>query len=277
VRTKLIPPCILACGLLATPALADEVAVLEDPSGDDDGHGKVVYPTDAVYERGSFDLRKLTVEVDGDEATFKVRLGSKIKDPWRSKEWDGNGFSVQMAFVFLDTDGKPGSGFTKGLPGLNVAFDPAGALDKVVVISPQPPKRIRSETEQKAKEFEEAIVIPKKTRARGKELLAVVKTADLGGKPAATWGYQVVIQSNEGYPSPKDFLTRKINEYEGPHRCGGGNDYDCDPHALDVLAGTAQGVAAEKDAQHKVRGAFTCNPDGTGTHAVLPMIVPARR
>ncbi len=271
---------ILALGpacLLAAPAAADEVVVLEDPSGDDDGSGKVVYPTDAVYERGSFDLRKLTVDVDGDDTKLSIRLGTKVKDPWNSKEWDGNGFSVQMVFVFLDTDGKPGSGFDRGLPGLNVTFDPAGAWDRVVVLSPQPPKRIRSEIEQKAGEFAKAIVIPRKTRARGKEIFGLVKTADLGGKPTAGWGYQVVVQSNEGYPSPTDFLTRKVNEYEGPHRFGGGSDYDCDPHAIDILVAPAKGTDAEKAGQHEVLGAHVCKPDGSGTQAVLPMIVPARR
>lgn len=274
------PLCGCACAfalLAAAPARADEVVVLEDPAGDDDGPGKYVYPTDDAYDKGAFDLRSLTVSVDGDEVEFRVRVGTKVKDPWRSKEWQGNGFSVQMVLVFLDTDGKPGSGFTKSLPGLNVEFDPAGAWDRVVLLSPQPEKRIRSEIEQKAKDFEKGIVIPKRTKARGKEIIGTVDAAALGGKPTAAWGYQVVVQSNEGYPAPTDFLVRKVNEYEGPHRFGGGSDYDCDPHVLDMLVAPARGTDAEKVGQHQVLGGYTCKPDGTGKQAVLPMVVPAKR
>ena len=249
--------------------------MLEDPAGDDDGPGKYVYPTDPIYERASFDLRKLTVSPGKDTTEFRVRLGAKIKDPWRSKEWDGNGFSLQMIFVFLDTT--PGQGRTEGVPGLNVQFDPKAAWDKVVILSPQPAKRIRSEINGKAASIAEDVVIPIKTRARGKEIIAVVSTKDLGGVPVAGWGYQVVVQSNEGYPASTDVLTRKINEYEGPHRFGGGSDYDCDPHVLDVLVAPAKGSDAEKVGQHTVLSAHTCDAEGKGKRAVLPMVVPAQR
>ena len=43
------------------------------------------------------------------------------------------------------------------------------------------------------------------------------------------------MQSNEGFPDGKDLLTRKVNEYEGQHRFGGGTDTDCDPHVIDIL------------------------------------------
>ena len=36
--------------------------------------------------------------------------------------WGGNGFSVQMAFIHIDTDHKKGSGVQDGLPGTNVRF-----------------------------------------------------------------------------------------------------------------------------------------------------------
>ncbi len=68
---------------------------------------------------------------------------------------------------------------------------------------------------------------------------------DLGGGDPASWGYQVVMQSNEGFPDKADLLTRKVNEFEGQHRFGGGTDYDCDPHVMDILAGAGTGDASE--------------------------------
>ena len=84
----------------------------------------------------------------------------------------------------------------------------------------------------------------------------------LGEGDLTKWGYQVIMQSNEGFPDKTDLLTRKVNEYEGQHRFGGGNDGDCDPHVIDLLAGKAVGDKSEADAQHQML-AYECNDDGT--------------
>ena len=95
---------------------------------------------------------------------------------------------------------------------------------------------------------------------------------DLGAGDPAKWGFQVVMQSNEGFPDKADLLTRKVNEFEGQHRFGGGNDGDCDPHVMDCLAGKGTGDKSELDAQHKML-AYECNPDGTSKKmATLSMI-----
>ncbi len=75
------------------------------------------------------------------------------------------------------------------------------------------------------------------------------------------------MQSNEGFPDEADLLTRKVNEYEGQHRFGGGNDGDCDPHAMDVLAGKGdrrQGRdrRAEDDARLRVQPGRHSQDDG---------------
>ncbi len=65
--------------------------------------------------------------------------------------------------------------------------------------------------------------------------MAVVEQGALGGTPTPAWGYQVLMQSNEGFPAKSDLLTRKVNEFEGQHRFGGGTDYDNDPQVIDIL------------------------------------------
>jgi hypothetical protein len=84
--------------------------------------------------------------------------------------------------------------------------------------------------------------------------------ADLGEGDPATWGYQVIAQSNEGFPAETDLLTRKVNEFEGQHRYGGGTDYDCDPHVMDILGDHAW-------------LAYECEADGTPkTRATVGMV-----
>jgi carbohydrate-binding DOMON domain-containing protein len=245
--------------LAAQPALAGSV-VLEDPKGDDNGPGTYTYPTDPVYKKGSFDLTKVEIKDKGDKLQIKVHVKAKVEDPWNSRDWPtrGNGFSLQMAFLFIDKDHKKGSGHAEGLPGLNVGFKDDARWEKVVIISPQGNTRLKSEINTKAKDLKADIVLPIKVKKSGKKIIATVSKKDLG-EPQAGWGYQLVMQSNEGYPKGRALLTRAVNENRGEHRFGGGRDDDCDPHVIDILG---------KD-QHAVLKAYKC-----GQPAELPMVYP---
>ena len=264
--------------VFAAPVLAGsplKKLTLVDPAGDDNGPGKYVYPTDPVYTAKSFDLRKVEVIDKGATVEFRVTVGARIKDPWNSKDWDGNGCSLQFAQIYIDTDHKAGSGHTKALPGLNVSFDKASAWDKALIISPQGTKRLNTEIKAKARKFKKDIVLPVSVRVRGRSIVALFPKAKVG-TPAKGWGYQALVQSNEGYPSRKDLLTRKVNEYKGKHKFGGGHDFECDPHVIDMLAGSGKGGGDEKAAQHKALKGFKCDdedPEG-GTWATIPMIYP---
>lgn len=260
-----------------TPAHADgavKKVSLKDPAGDDFGPGSYTYPTNAVYTPKSFDLRGVEIVDKGKTIHFKIKLGTRIKDPWNSKSWPGggNGFSLQFVQIYIDTDHKKGSGFTKALPGLGgVQFAADQAWDKVVLISPQPRAKLALEVKYKAKAMKGAAIIPKKTQSKGKTLIAIVKKADLG-PIGAGWGFQVVVQSNEGFPAKRDILTRRVNEVRGEHRFGGGNDGTCDPHVIDILAGKAKGEKSEIAAQKKAL-AYTCGKK----IATLPMIYLDKR
>jgi carbohydrate-binding DOMON domain-containing protein len=228
----------------------------KDPTGDDNGPGTYKYPTDSVYKRGSFDLTDFTFEKKGSKADITLGFNTNLEDPWKM----GNGFSVQMAFVFIDTDGKEGSGSTDTLPGLNAKFAPEFAWEKVIVISPQQPARVKAEVGNKASSLKDNVIVPHRAKGSGRKVTATIDTAGLEGDPS-TWRFQVLVQSNEGFPSGKDLLTRKVNEYEGQHRFGGGNDGECDPHVIDLLAGEGKGEASEVKAQHEMLS-FECTEDG---------------
>jgi hypothetical protein len=249
----------------------------QDPVGDDNGPGTYKYPTDAVYKPGSFDITEFQVVPSGDQVEFRVTVKSRIEDPWDSPAWGGNGFSVQMAFIFIDTDHAAGSGVRDGMPGLNIRFAADEAWDKVVIISPQPVARVNSEVEQKAGQWKSRVVVPRITRAQGRTLIAVVDKSQLGAMPTPDWGYQVVMQSNEGFPAKSDLLTRKVNEFEGQHRFGGGTDYDNDPHVIDILVPAGGDPVAK---QHEILSKYNktvtteVKPDDL---AVVPMVYPCAK
>jgi len=245
-----------AIALLAGSALAAKVE-FKDPKGDDYGPGSYVYPTDAVYSPGSFDLVEFELEVDGENATIECTMDTRLEDPWRM----GGGFSVQMLFVFIDN--APG-GHTATPPGLNVVIDESTAWDKCIILSPQTSARVQQEVEAKAASMAGDIVIPQRVKGSRSTIEAKFKAAELGAtSDPATWKYQVFVQSNEGFPSGGDLLTRKVNEFEGQHRFGGGTDFDCDPHVMDILGDHAQ----LKD--------YECADDGsTKKHAVVKLVTP---
>lgn len=258
----------------AVNASAKTIVDMHDPKGDDKGPGTYIYPTDPVYKPGSFDIREVKIKQSGSKVIFKVKIATRITDPWDSKSWGGNGFSLQFVQVYIDS--KPNAGHCDGLPGLNVKFKPTACWEKVVLISPQGKAKLSSEIDQKAKALKKDIVIPVKTRVRGMVLTAVVKKSDLGGIPKANWGFQVIMQSNEGYPDSHDLLTRKVNEYQGKHRFGGGSDYDCDPQVLDILVPPAKGGKDEIQAQYKALK-FHCDAKGKGPLVLLPMVYPGKQ
>jgi carbohydrate-binding DOMON domain-containing protein len=255
---------VLAACVAAGAASAAGVT-FKDPVGDDKGPGTYTYPTDGVYTAGSFDLIEFSVS-EGDNPDFKVTVNDRLADPWGM----GGGFATQMVFIFIDKDA--GKGHTKSLPGLNVDFAQDSAWDKVIILSPQPASRVGAEVKAKAADLAADIVIPRRTVGSGKSISAKVKLDELGGGDPATWGYQVVVQSNEGFPDKSDLLSRKVNEFEGQHRFGGGNDADCDPHVMDILAPKAEGAPGEAQAQYDMLK-YECGADGSSVKRATLSVV----
>ena len=265
---------LLGLPLVLTTNLALAKSIeFKDPSGDDKGPGKYTYPSNAEYTKGSFDLTSLTITDKGADVEFRIGLNAKVGDPWNSKSWGGNGFSLQMVQVYINN--KKG-GFRGALPGMNVKFVKGQGWDKVVFISPQPKAKIVSEVKTKAAKKLRGLVIPKRTFAQGREIVAIVSKKDLGGSPQASWGYQALVQSNEGYAGADSVFARKVNEYNGAHRFGGGSDYNCDPHVIDMLGGQAKGAEAEKADQYRQLGSYTCDASGSGKKAEIKMVVPGK-
>ena len=249
----------VTAGLFTMANVHAETITFKDPKSDDNGPGNYIYPTDAVYKSGSFDLTKLAVTKSGANVDFTVDVNSGLEDPWGM----GTGFAVQMVFIFIKTGA---DGYTATPPGVNAQFLQGNEWNKVVVLSPQRKARVTSEATAKTGAMAKDIVVPNITRGSGRTIRGSVPLAELGGDGnVEAWGYQVVMQSNEGFPAGKDFLTRKVNEYEGQHRWGGGNDGDCDPHIMDVLDGP--------DAKQADMLAHECGPDGKSVKmATLKMI-----
>ncbi|NPV01613.1 MAG: hypothetical protein HPY53_09560 [Brevinematales bacterium] len=244
-----------------------------DPIGDDKGPGYYTYPTNPVYVPGGFDIVSFTVDASGsDNVIFQITINADVKQDWGMAA----DFDIQHFQIYIDQDKVPGSGNVKSIPGLNIYFDPADAWEKAVIITPQPDSRVQIEIDVKAKEMSGDIVVPIKISAQGRTFTAVVKKSDLGITPdtdITTWGWQLIAQSNEGYPDPEDILTRNVNEYRGLHRFGGGNDYWGDPELMDLLVWPAKGTLQEAKDQFAILNVWESYPDPKlDIKAVVPLI-----
>ncbi len=260
--------------LAASAALAFDKIELKDPKGDDFGPGNYTYPTDGAFRAGYFDLLRVLVEDAGNEVRFTVDFNGRITDEFASPRWapPGNGFSHQLVHIYIDTDHKAGSGHMAGLPGTNVRFANDGGWEKCILIAPQGYSQAVQEVNKRAKDVAKDVIVPKSIKVKGKSLTFAVAKADLG-TPAPGWGWQALSHSSDGLGGI--LFSRLVNEFNGQWRFGGGNDYNCDPHAVDILAGEAKGAASEKEAQKKGL-AFKCDasdPDGPkSVLAVVPMV-----
>lgn len=256
--------------LAATAVLAADPnrVELRDPKGDDVGPGLYTYPTDPAYTKGSFDLLALRAEAKGDDVVFDLELAATLEDPWRM----GTGFSLQHAVVFLDLDGDAKNGQREGLPGQNITFAEGHGWDRAVLITPQGAERMQKELDSKADALGKSVVVPKRIKGSGRVIRAVVPRAQLAKSDLRTWRFQVTLGGQDGFPAGKSVLVKAVNEYEGLHRFGGGNDFDCDPHVLDVLAGLAVGASGEAKAQ-KEQLVYECAEDGAAKQrAALQLI-----
>jgi carbohydrate-binding DOMON domain-containing protein len=243
----------------SSSALAEDLSFI-DPAGDDDGGGKLEYPTDTAYAKGAFDIVKLDVREDGDDVVFEIHLTADVTDPWTSKDWGGNGFSLQFVQIYLDLDGKKRSGERWGLPGSWIEFQPEGYYEKVVLVAPHPSSKLEGEVAQKAKAWKDKVVLPSRTEARRKSLVARVPKKAIGA-PSKKWGVQAAMMSAEGFPAPDEVMARKVNEYAGQHKFGGGCDGYGDAQVADILAGKAKGDASEVKEQHTALSSYTCSDD----------------
>ncbi len=211
---------VWACSVQA----AKPVFTLTDPTGDDNGDGHLLYPSQG-FHKGDLDLVGFSVTNGKDDATFTVEFADKIKQPQRGAADElgtdftriaRHGFYQFNVDIYIDTDRKPGSGFTRMLPGRLAVIAPDAAWDVCVAAVPRPDVTQRQLASIMADEVEAAqsagtdarvadtarrtaltlqrqVFFPDRFRVKGRTLRFTVPQSFLGGPAQATWSYVVVV------------------------------------------------------------------------------------
>jgi carbohydrate-binding DOMON domain-containing protein len=256
--SRVILGLVVVIMLISNLLMAGTKIEFKDPKGDDKGPGYYTYPTDPIYVAGSFDLLSATIEDKGNEIDFRINFNAPVTFNW------GDFWDVQQLQIYLDFDKIEGSGRTETIPGTQVLIDAANAWEKVVFIDPHTVPKINGEIQLKAADMQEDIVLPTKIRPIGKSIRATVSKADLGvaeDVDISKWGYGILMLSATGFPGDWCVLMRRVNEYNGQHRFGGGADGAGDPNVIDLFAGNADGSDDEAQLQYDMLGNWESGMD----------------
>ena len=218
----------LLCCTVAT-AHAEQLISIDDPKGDDNGAGALIYPNRGDIQPGDLDLVQISAEQRDDGVWFSVEMAQPVRSPVGQVTETGqtpmeriarSGFYTFNVDIYVDTDRIAGLGETVTLPGRGVAVDRNYAWEKAIVLTPRPgvaatmlqmhydnvfeaELRARqgrvSKTElQELQGRSEARVrdlyfFPDKVRVNGRRIEFLVPMEFLGGMPSQSWAYTAIV------------------------------------------------------------------------------------
>jgi hypothetical protein len=223
---------VLPCAVLfccALPAQAAPLIAIDDPSGDDNGAGGLIYPNRDDIEPGDLDLVQVSAEQRDDGVWFGVELAQPVRSPVGRVTETGqtpvdriarNGFYTFNVDIYIDTDRIAGLGETSALPGRGVTVDRSYAWDKAIILTPRPGVAATMlqmhydsvfEAELRARQgrvskpelqelqgrsetrVRERYFFPDKVRVNGRRIEFLVPLEFLGGVPSQSWAYTAIV------------------------------------------------------------------------------------
>jgi hypothetical protein len=219
---------VLCCCMVATVQAAPLIKI-DDPKGDDNGAGGLIYPNRDDIGPGDLDLVRMTAEQRDDGIWFGVEMAQPVRSPVGRVTETGqtpidriarNGFYTFNVDIYVDTDRIAGLGETSTLPGRGVTVDRNYAWEKAIVLTPRPDVvatmlqmhydnefeaelRARQGRVSKAELQElqgrsetrvrDLYFFPDKVRVNGRRIEFLVPVEFLGGVPSQSWGYTALV------------------------------------------------------------------------------------
>ena len=241
----------LGPGALVVPdlGLTTPVLIVKDPEGDDHGPGSYVYPLDAVFGAGAYDILEFDVAEDDNNLTFRFTFAGPLNNDWGAP----NGMGIHTLDVYVDAaDG----GARKLLPGRNAALPegsgwefalwaegwtpglygpPSGDSSSPGQIGDSSTLTIASDPGQS----KITIRVPKK-------VFADTLGLEVDALDAASWGYLGVVMGQEGYPASGVWRIRDVEPAPQQWRFGGAPADTNHTRILDVAYPVSQTPAQEE-------------------------------
>ncbi|MDJ0790547.1 MAG: glucodextranase DOMON-like domain-containing protein [Acidimicrobiia bacterium] len=206
-------------GAILVPDISNVEVVFrsDDPTGDDHGPGTYTYPTDSVFQPGSYDLTSFAVGLSGDEIVFDFTVDAPVANPWNSP----TGLAIQTFDVYVDVDPGAATGARQMIAGRNAALDADHGWERALTVEGWEPALFTATTDDDVNETQPTLT----TLVFGDQGRVVVRLArELfpDGDPS-TWGYAVAVMSQEGFPSSGVRRIRDVTPSAQQYRIGGGD------------------------------------------------------
>ncbi len=191
---------------------------VDDPPGDDNGPGSYIYPTDAVFQAGVFDLKSFTVAYDDKNLIiFKFAFYGPVPNPWGSP----NNLALQTLDVYVDKDPGAGTGARLLLPGRNAALSAGNGWEYAVWAEGWTPQFIAPDAQSGAPQQVTGVSFKVIVDPAAQTVTLRVPRFVFGEGDPATWGFAAAVLSQEGYPSTGVWRVRDVNFSAEQWRFGG--------------------------------------------------------
>ncbi len=212
---------------------------IDDPAGDDYGFGKYTYPTDPVFERGAFDLKRLRIAQEGRDLVFRIELHSPIANPWDSP----TGLSLQTFDIYIDKDPGQGTGRRKLLEGRNASLPAEHGWEIALWIEGW-------HQEALAPAAGDTITVlngisPTLEVDPLGAVIVRVSIDDLGGGNPAQWAFAIAVLSQDAFPARGVRRVRDIAPTASQWRLGGAPQDTNHTRIIDIFAPPGSGMTQE--------------------------------
>ncbi len=263
----------------ASPAFAIEgpknsklIFSCDDPRNDDYGPGSYTYPRGPVYKSNPdmFDITRIRVYEVGNFYRFDVEFKGKIVRSWPGFMGHRNGWLLNVAEIYIDTDNKWGSGHKNAALGRNISFKPESYWEKMVFINPVANDIMINEIRNKTDDLEFAeslddFIFPSNIDIYGYTLSATVNKSEIGefnGK----WGIQVLSTVLDNSSSSNTFYNKRIYKSPTDDEFGGASELFGSPNVLDI-------IVPEGMSQKEILSQYRVHPNYSyAQFAVVPMV-----
>ncbi|HPG57979.1 MAG TPA: glucodextranase DOMON-like domain-containing protein [Candidatus Wallbacteria bacterium] len=244
----------------------------EDDKNDDYGPGSYSYPRGQVFKSNPymFDIKNVKIYEIGKFYRFDIEFKGKIVRSWPGFMGHRNGWLFNIAEIYIDTDGRWGSGHKNAALGRNISFSQDSCWDKLVFISPVASDIMVSEIRDKTDDLDFAaslndFVFPSNIDVYDYTLSATVNRSEIGDF-SDKWGIQVLSTVFDNSSSYNTFYNKRIYKSPSDNEFGGASDLFGAPNVLDILV--PQGMS-----QKNILSGYRVHPNYSNAQfAVVPMI-----
>ncbi|HEY3290508.1 MAG TPA: glucodextranase DOMON-like domain-containing protein, partial [Anaerolineae bacterium] len=222
-------PATKAIGISTSKVIGD----FDDPVGDDNGTGKYTYPSNAVFEPGTFDLKHVSISISNKNLLFKITLNGPINNVWNSLL----GLSLQTFDIYIDKDPGKGTGARRLLAGRNATLAKGNGWEYALWVEGWQQQLFNADARGKVNSIDNAHITVEVDPA-GCATIAVPLEALGNGSPEA-WGYAIAVLGQEAFPTDGVLRVRDVDPTASEWHFGGSADDTNHTRIIDFLNGAA--------------------------------------